>query len=87
MSIESLALAWFAVLALALFIVGMRSYLRSCSPKLAMVAIGFLIFFVQAVVLSYSLFTDTLKDETLWLLVVVLDSVALVFIFAGIYKR
>ena len=87
MTIESIAFAWVAVFSLALTLIGIASYKRSRNPKLALLALGFLVLFIKALLLAISLFMDVFSDSTLWLLVAVLDAVAVMLFFGGIYKR
>ena len=87
MSLVSIAIAWTAVFSLALFLVGMQSYRRAESPKLALVALGFLALFIKSAVLAVALFADAFQDDVLWLIVAIMDTAALLLIFMGIYKR
>ncbi|OGC76281.1 MAG: hypothetical protein A2Z27_03350 [candidate division Zixibacteria bacterium RBG_16_50_21] len=85
--IVNILYSFFLVFSLTLSIVAVIAYRKLRSAKILLVMIAFLFFFWKGILFTIQLFWRPLDEESLWILVGLLDLCILVLVFFAILKR
>ena len=86
--IYNISIAVLTILAFTLSIISILAYFRSKKGKLLMVSIGFILFFVKGLWLTYSLFNIPKESWHPFLIpIAVLDCIILLLLYISLLKR
>ena len=85
--LENIATAAFTVFALALFAIALRAWFYTRSPKILLLAAGFGLMLVKAIVLSVLLFTSRSWGESAILASLLIDLGVLGSFYLAVLKR
>lgn len=85
--LENITAAALTVVALALTIIAFRAWVHARSPKVLLLALGFLFFVVKGLVVSVGLFVSAEWELEWFMPVLVIDLITLGVFYAAVLKQ
>ena len=87
MGIENIVFAVLLMVSLFLLVIAFTALYRGRTWRMFFVATAFLTFFVKACLLAIYLFTEFAEPQIIFIACAMLDTIALLSLYAGVLKR
>lgn len=86
-TLQNFVAAWVTVIAFVLFTISILALRKSGNSRIAMIAVAFLLFFIEGLIFTYQLFAEYFALPVFFVIVGLIDIAILLLIFGATLMR